>query len=649
MKLTLLSAICPILHEFSSGQITTATTKANFGVEADLRANFFDNANALTGDDWFRVSVAGSGKGVIDTTGAAEIAARYFADPVSRRTTMSRLMSVPPYSLSNNKLLLDAVFHRDYHGNDSTVFGGGSNKNGMSPANWASPGPGNIPDKNEFLDAMVHVRRDGPDPTDSLWMFGSVSLENTTGNRFFDFELYQTDIVFDFNTRKFIGYGPDAGHTSWELDASGKIVSPGDIVFTAEFSSSSLTNVEARIWVNKATLDITPLNFNWGEKFDGAGSGASYGYANILPKTPGDFYTGLQNTISTWAGPFLLIRANDAIASSYAPGQFMELSINLSKLGIEPGNIYGNYCGTPFRRVLIKSRSSTSFTSELKDFIAPFRLFDYPPQALSFIQYFCETMPLTPVSVSKPNPNFTYTWNTRNGNIVGSNIGDTIYVDAPGTYFVQQQKHLACLPDDMDSVTIFFDSVCMVLNPDINNLNARNEKGVHRLEWEVANNHLSRSFTVEVSYDNRNFKSIATIPPKNKRGDVSYDFNYRSMHNQPISFYRIKAEGNSGALSHSNLAVIRNDKRNDINRQLVVFPNPGNGDFKVATFSNGKAQTKYEIFDQSGKSTGKGLLVLNAGLNYADLPQLSGLANGLYIIVFYTPGGIVSQKVIVRK
>ncbi|RYG40592.1 MAG: hypothetical protein EOO01_27005, partial [Chitinophagaceae bacterium] len=184
MKTLLLISTLIVIHFKTTAQITTPILKANFGVEADLRANFFNNATTTSGDDWFRTTIGGSGIAVIDTNGAAALIANYNSNPVTRRTTFSRLMSVPPYTVSNDKLLLDAVFHRDYHGVDSTIFAGGSNKNGMNPANWTSTGPGNIPDKNEFLDAMVHLRRDGINTWDSLWMFGAVSLENTNGNRF---------------------------------------------------------------------------------------------------------------------------------------------------------------------------------------------------------------------------------------------------------------------------------------------------------------------------------------------------------------------------------------------------------------------------------------------------------------------------------
>ena len=36
-------------------------------------------------------------------------------------------------------------------------------------------------------------------------------LYNVTGNRYFDFELYQTDIYYDLTSQKWYGYGPDEG------------------------------------------------------------------------------------------------------------------------------------------------------------------------------------------------------------------------------------------------------------------------------------------------------------------------------------------------------------------------------------------------------------------------------------------------------
>ncbi|HEX2682285.1 MAG TPA: hypothetical protein VHL77_00030, partial [Ferruginibacter sp.] len=192
-------------------QITVPAIKANFGVDADLRANYYNGAINSAVDDWYNNGTPGTGQFMIDTTGAAAIVARYISNPASRMWPFSRLMRPPAYSTVSNRLVLDAVFHRDFHGTDSTVFASGSSKNGMSPGNWNCPVAQNIPDKNDILDGFCHVRRAGPNVTDSLWMFGGMSLDNTTGNRYLDFELYQTDIYYDRPNRKFGGYGPDAG------------------------------------------------------------------------------------------------------------------------------------------------------------------------------------------------------------------------------------------------------------------------------------------------------------------------------------------------------------------------------------------------------------------------------------------------------
>ncbi|RYY49175.1 MAG: hypothetical protein EOO06_08050, partial [Chitinophagaceae bacterium] len=599
MKLTLLLFFLLFAAGFAQAQITAPAIKANFGVEADPSANFYNSAPTAAVDDWFNNYPIGSGLGMIDSTGAAAILAGYMSNPASRKASFSKLMAFRPYTLVNNRLVLDAVYHRDYHGDDSTVFGFGSSKNGMSPANWASPGPASIPDKNDILDAMVHVRRAGPNARDSLWMFAALSLENTTGNRFFDFELYQTDITFNYNTRTFTGYGPNAGHTTWKFDASGNIVSPGDIIFTAEFSSSALTFVEARIWIDRMSMYTVPAAFNWSGQFDGAGTGAQYGYASIRPKTVGAFYSGLQNSANTWAGPFQLVRENNSVVTSYVPGQFMELSINLSKLGIEPADFSNSPCGSPFRRVLIKTRSSTSFTSELKDFVAPFRLFDFPNvDAFTEFTYFCGAMPVTPISVHNPNPSSIYTWSTNNGHIVGSNTGTTIQVDAPGTYYVSQQLHLQCNYSSKDSVTIFYDPVCLILNLHLG-LNAAHLNGFNRLKWDVNSNELANSYSIEYSTDNSHFFPVTTLAARESSGAYSYEYNHDSqLLPYSLTYYRIKATDLHGAIKYSNTVMLKNGSKQ--NSSTVIFPNPTRGQIQLSKTAAAEEQATMVLLSNTG-------------------------------------------------
>lgn len=455
MKTGLLSLMLLLAASIGgNAQITTPVIRANFGVDGELRANYYNNFVQSGNDDWFRLpGSTGTGQFIIDTNGAAAIVARYATDMAFRRLPFYRNMRFPGFTVVNNRLLLDAVFIRDYHGDDSTVFSGG-NKNGDSPVDWDCPVSQGIPDKNDILDMMVHVRRAGPNKTDSLWMFGGLSLDNTTGNRYFDFEMHQTDIYYDRQSRQFYGYGPDAGHTSWQFDAAGNITVPGDIIFSAEYQSSALTMVEARIWVHRSALSLTPVSFDWSGQFDGASSGALYGYASIRPKTGGTYYTGLQCGNSTWAGPFSVVLQNEAVVTEYDAKQFVEFSVNLTKLGLDPVTLLGsNACGMPFRRVLVKTRSSASFTAELKDFVGPFDFFLAPRvQAQTEAPFLCGEMGTSEIRVSNPVATSIYQWTTTDGQIISDSTGPVIYVNKPGTYIVTQYLQAGCTSYAKDTI-----------------------------------------------------------------------------------------------------------------------------------------------------------------------------------------------------
>ncbi len=633
-----------------SAQIVVATVRANFGVEADLSANYYNNTTTPAVDDWFNNGYAGSGRGVIDTTGAAAIVAGYFSNPASRKLSFARRMAYPAFTVLNNRIVLDAVYYRDYHGIDSTVFAAGSNKNGMSPALWTTPVAQSIPDKNDILEAMIHVRRAGPNVSDSLWLFAGVSIENTTGNRFFDFELYQTDISYDKASGTFSGYGPHAGHTAWQFDAAGKISAPGDIIFTSEFSSSSISLVEARIWVHRNMLSITPATFSWGGQFDGDGNGATYGYANIRPKTAGNFYTGLQTTApATWAGPFKVVRDNDAVVDNYVPGQFLEFSVNLTKLGIEPVNYNQDACDPAFIRVIVKTRSSTSFTAELKDFVAPFKFFDYPPvEAYSYLTYYCGTMPVTELNVVNPNPNFVYTWSTNNGNIVGSNVGPVISIDAPGTYYVQQKSNTNCGPSSVDSITILFANTCAVLNASIANLKAEIAAGKHKLNWSASNNQEVNNYELEYSTNNNNFFPLATVPAGDATGYASFEFQHAAeLISSDVIFYRVKINGKTGSTRYSNVFLLRKAKAANITG--LLYPNPSNGDLWFSYLSARKETADVLIFNNLGNLVSKTRLAINTGENLLKLPALSGFARGSYLVRVQSEEFNISQKIILLQ
>jgi hypothetical protein len=648
----------------SHAQITTPVVKANFGVDADLRANYFNSLVTGSGDDWFNNGTAGTGRYVIDTTGAAAIVAAYNADVSpwpARMASFYRGMSLPTFTVYNNRLWLDALFVRDYHGTDTTVFTVAS-KNGESPAIW-TPGIQAVPDKNDILDMFMHIRRAGPNTTDSLWMFGGISMDNVTGNRYFDFELYQTDIYYDRVSQKFYGYGPDMGHTSWKFDATGKVIKAGDIILTGAFQSSTLTNIEARIWVSATDWStVVPSGFNWSGLFDGGVPGAPYGYASIMPNSSGAFYTGLGSANNVWSGPFNLVLQSNALQynapapastsnGKYVADQFIEFSVNLTKLGLDPVGTQGeDICGTPFNRMLVKTRSSSSFTADLKDFVAPTDLFLAPRAiAAADVPVFCDSIGVATIAVQNPYPSSSYSWSTSDGHIVGPSTGPSITVDSAGTYVVTQRLSAACNPYAYDTVTITRSSICHTLDNNVLTFNGAINNNVTKLHWSVAQNKDVSSFDIERSFDGRFFQAVGHVDAD---ADISQFATYSTSDDlsqvpvQSAVYYRLKLNKASGGFNYSRIIRI---PYGFVLTKLSIAPNPVHDMMQINLNSLYSGTMQLYLYDMSGKVVRQLKGDLQAGVNVIGIDNLSSLQNGMYLVVISTGQEILRQKVVLAK
>ena len=650
---TLLRFLILINPLFAVAQITTPVIRANFGVDADLRANYFNGFVQIGNDDWYNNGTPGTGQFIIDTTGAATIVARYGIDPASRRQTFYRTMRFPQYSIVNNRLLLDAVFIRDYHGDDSTVFASGSNKNGDSPVDWSCPVSQGIPDKNDILDMFVHVRRAGPNTSDSLWMMGGLSLDNTTGDRYFDFEMYQTDIYYDRPSRKFYNYGPDAGHTSWQFDAAGNVIKPGDIILTAEYQSSSLTFIEARIWVNASALMITPAAFRWSGKFDGAGNGATYGYASIQPLTTGAYYTGLQCANNTWGGPFSIVLQNNTVVTNYAARQFVEFSVNLTKLGLDPVTLLGgDVCGMPFRRILVKTRASASFTAELKDFVGPIDLFIAPRVNIAAeLPIFCgSSHVVSDIYVTNPSPSALYMWSTPNGHIITNPPqGPTIRVDSPGTYIVTQYLQAGCSAYATDTVYIVRDTNCHTLPNILLNFQGGVQNKIASLNWTTTNNQLSEYFDIERSENGVNFLPVGRVLANyDATSKFTYDYadNISNIHSSHL-FYRLRIITFTGQALFSN--VIHFSLMQNKQPFFFITPNPVRNNMQMNITAEKNGEARVMIYDNSGKLVKSNETRVQRGNNSISFEGFSNWPTGIYAILVQLNDMLYSDRMVLIR
>jgi hypothetical protein len=405
--------------------------------------------------------------------------------------------------------------------------------------------------------------------------------------------------------------------------------------------------LEARIWIDKASLSITPASFTWSGLFDGASNGAQFGYASIMPKTAGAFYTGLQSVNNTWPGPFGFVIGNNSMPANYTARQFMEFSVNLTKLGLDPVTLLGsNACGMAFRKVLVKSRASTSFTAELKDFVGPFDFFMSPKaQAATDIPFYCGVYGVSTLQVTNPVSTSIYEWSTPDGNIVGSTTGPSVTADFPGTYYVTQKLQSSCPAYATDTVVITYDASCSLLDNNLRRFTARNEKGNAILNWAVSNTSEIKYFEIERSTDGNRFSSVEKIylGPDGKTEFQIVDI----INNLKASniFYRLKIVENNGKVSYSK--VVRLANLNHLTSVFNIAPNPVKDAVTLNITASSENQMQVYFYNVNGEL----IKIINAkvqkGSNSMTISGLNNWQNGVYVIKIILGNEVGISKMVV--
>jgi len=335
----------------------------------------------------------------------------------------------------------------------------------------------------------------------------------------------------------------------------------------------------------------------------------------------------------------------------YIANQFIEFSVNLTKLGLDPVTTFGtDVCGTPFNRLVVKTRASASFTAELKDFVAPIDLFLAPrAQALADVPIFCGAFGVSHIEVQNPSLSSVYTWATTDGHIVGSSSGPNIVVDSPGTYMVTQRLSAGCNPYAYDTVAIVYSSNCGTLDNTILDFKGAINNNITRLDWTIADNQYALYFEIERSFDGKTFDLVNHI---NADGQKRSSANYAAYDNlEHLSlpnaiYYRLKITKTNGGVSYSQ--VIRIPYGSSLTK-LSIIPNPVHDVMQLAINAGSNGTMDVHIFDMSGKAVHRMKATVQSGINVISFDQLSKLQEGMYIVVVYTGGDVFRQKIVLAK
>lgn len=440
---------------------------ANFGIEADTRSG--DVISGVLTDDWFYNGI--SGAGVVDE--ATALGNGYAAQlSAGNNIAFDLRQSIPNYASNSGYIWYSTRYGRDYtnlSSNDLTTFTGG--KNGDDPSTAWGTAAGSVPSKTDIVDSGVHMRRNGVNVTDDLWVDMMISTLSSSGNHFIDFELFVSEIVHSGSG--FINSGSQEGHTAWTFDGSGNVTNIGDMVIGFAYGGGGVSGLEVRLWVDRSIFNpgSSPggtSTFIWGSNIDG---GSTYGYAQIV--VPSGALFNNVNLLSTSAPPWGTTNTS-GYSTSYNGGYFAEVGINFTQLGFDPRALFGSgaACDSPFSAIMTKSRTSASFTSALKDFAGPYDFLGSASDTQVNTTFTdpgdfdsCASGETLTLQAEFTSTSAEYVWYSLTPGVVFpanglseiSGVGmDNVLIDTPGDYQLGIAPLLGCTPttDPTDIISI---------------------------------------------------------------------------------------------------------------------------------------------------------------------------------------------------
>ena len=421
---------------------TTGCLAHSFGIDAGLYSNVkeFGSAVMVAGsEDWFySVGNGGGGYGVIDESNPLAIKTLLQTES---NPTYIRHMSGNINSLANDHLMIDAIWARDQFGGtggiDGTSFNTAS-KNGEDPAIW-DPGPQNVLGKNDLIDTGGFMFRDGKTLNDNLWFVGLINRAEPGGDAYMDFEFFAEQVSYSAGAG-FSSGGPQLGHTAFNFDASGNITKVGDFIFNLSLTGGgTIPGLEVRLWVSYADYIANrhPAGFTWGPNYDGAFTGSPYGYASIISASSDVCgivnVTGQNPLAPPWGTKGT---KSNTWGTNYIEYSVAEMGINMTHFGLDHASLLGvDKCIFPTHTFIIKTRSSNSFTAQLKDFAGPFSWGQASTKTtITGNQLLSCDNPAVTLSADPIRSDVIYNWTTVDGVINTDPAQPTINVSRAGTY-----------------------------------------------------------------------------------------------------------------------------------------------------------------------------------------------------------------------
>ncbi|MES2776824.1 MAG: choice-of-anchor Q domain-containing protein [Bacteroidota bacterium] len=179
---------------------------------------------------------------------------------------------------------------------------------------------------------------------------------------------------------------------------------------------------------------------------------------------------------------------------------------------------------------------------------------------------------------------------------------------------------------------------------DLLNFNVVKQGGGAALNWQVNAGHNFNMFTVEKSYNGRDFTPMQSM--SGKKDITNYNAIDPTLQNG-LQYYRLKLSEKDGSIGYSAVKTLM------VNRSLVITmaPNPTKGrftiDLKVEGQSNAMAQIQLQ--DVAGKILYTQQAKLNAGMLNQSVNMPASAASGVYLVRILIDGKTYHAKLMYEK
>ncbi len=149
------------------------------------------------------------------------------------------------------------------------------------------------------------------------------------------------------------------------------------------------------------------------------------------------------------------------------------------------------------------------------------------------------------------------------------------------------------------------------------------------VEWKVSNEISMESYSVEHSYDGRNFQSIQTLPSFNNVNSITYNYADLNVATGDI-FYRIKGTSLSGKIQYSTIVKV-NALASD--KDVIVYPNPVVNKKVQLRFINLPVGTyNVDLVNMNGMKQPLSSIQINDGQSFGTILLPQNLVPGMYIL-----------------